>query len=192
MANCCCTHYVVQSTKENISRLKETLLSVKDPENPRDMDPWAGYFLQAIGKDPNQVLDNCGWIPNYESAFSLSEDGTELSFWVESKWTRIECLESVIAEVFDATVWFMEEELGCHVFCTNDTEHTVFPQYVILDGNEYEMNYYTPEEARKEVADILKKENLLPEGYDKMTIEEIGEYVYGHLEDMWMHIAQTV
>jgi len=191
MANSCFTNYVVKGPKENVARLKETLLSIKDPENPSDMDPWAGYFLQAIGKDPNRDLDNCGWIPNYESAYTLSEDGTELRFWVESKWTRIECLETVVAEVFDVTVWFMEEELGCDVFCTNDTDHTVFPQYVILDGNEAEMDYYTPDEARKEVAAILERENLLPEGYDKMTIEEIGEYVYGHLDDVWMHVAKA-
>ena len=188
MANCCCTLYAVRGPKENIARLRQTLLSVKDPENPGDMDPWAGYFFQAIGKDPDQYLDNCGWIPNYESAFALSEDESELRFWVESKWTRIENLAAVIAEVFDVAVWFMEEELGCDVFRTNDVDHTVFPDYVILD---VEMDYVTLEEARKTVAEILSEHGCLPEGYDKMTIEEIGAYVYGNLDDVWMHIAET-
>jgi len=53
------------------------------------------------------------------------------------------------------------------------------------------MDYYTPEEARKEVAAILEKEGCLPEGYERMTIEEIGEYVYGHLDDVWMHVAKA-
>lgn len=191
MANICCTSYVVRGPTENIARLKATLLSVKDPKNESDMDPWAGYFFKAIGKDPDQDLDNCGWIPNYESAFTLSEDGTELRFWVESKWSRIENLATVISEVFDVAVWFLEEELGCDIFNTNDEEHTIFPDYVILDGDDYAMDYVTPEKARKRVEELLKERNLLPEGYGNMTLEEIGDYVYGNLDGVWMHIAQA-
>ena len=191
MANCCCTYYAVRGPKGNIARLKQTLLSVRDPENPNDMDPWAGYFFEAVGKDPGKDLDNCGWIPNYESAFTLSEDGTELRFWVESKWSRIENLAPVIAETFDVEVWFLEEELGCDIFCTNDEEHTVFQEYVILDGDDTGMDYVTPEEARTRVEEILTERGCLPDGYEKMTLEEIGAYVYGNLDNVWMHIAEA-
>ncbi len=189
MANTCITSYACIGTKENIARLKNVLMSIKDTENPRT--PWAGYFIKALGKDPDTVLDNCGWIPNYESAFALSEAGTNLRFCVESKWSRIECLEAVITEAFDVAVWYLEEELGCGIYRTNDDDHTVFPQYIIIDGDEAEMHYYTPEEARNEIASILKRTDMLPEGYDGMTIEEIGEYIYGNLEDIWMHIPNV-
>ena len=191
MANTCITTYVIQGQKENIARLKKDLMSIRDPESPTDSEPWAGCFLQFLGINP-EGQDCRGGIPNTDGALEISEDDTQLKFTTESKWTRMRCLEQILPEHYDVTVWYLEEELGNDVFDTNDEEHTVFPAYVIIDGDTLERDdyYYTPEDARQYLGEILEKNGNKPDNFDKMTLEEIAEYVYGEYDNLWVHIAE--
>ncbi len=75
MANTCFTNYIIRGDKEEIARLKKDLMSIKDPENPNDHEPWAGFFLKFLGVY-TEKLDCRGGIPNNDNKLKVSEDGT--------------------------------------------------------------------------------------------------------------------
>lgn len=190
MANCCITQYAVTGPRESLTRLKEDLLKTKDPHHPENRAPWIGYFLKEIGLDPSGVLDRCGWIQQF--SISLSEDGTRLDFDVESKWARCECLETILPEHYHGiSVWFLEEELGCDIFSTNDGEHIYFPEYVIVDSDEDGCEYFTPEAAVEKILSILEVRGLKPGNAEAMPLEALAAFIFENLDDVWVHIAQV-
>lgn len=192
MANICITNYACKGSKENIESLKEALQAVRNPEDPGDWMPWAGEFLKNLGYDPNETLDRCGWIHNGDGTITVSDDGTRLNFMTESKWARCECLERVLAEKFKVKVYFIEEELGCDIFCTNDTAHELFPEYIIIDSDEDGMHYCTDDEARDLLKELIgDREETAGKVIVTMSLEEISRFLEENFDDIWMHVAQA-
>lgn len=58
------------------------------------------------------------------------------------------------------SIFFLSEELGNGIFETNDCNGSVFPEQVIVDDEEVEMNYFTEEAAIEYLA-----AKALDEGY---------------------------
>ena len=192
MANTCFTYYIIRGDKKEIARLKKDLMAIKDPEDPNDREPWAGFFLEFLGENP-EGQDCRGGIPNQDDDLEITEDGTELHFTTESKWRRMTCLEQAIQEHYGVAVWYLEEECGNEVFVTNDEEHVVFPKYVIVDGEDLERDdyYFTPEDARTYLSEILEGDGKKPEGYDTMTLQQIADYFYQKYDDIRVYIFET-
>lgn len=194
MANICTTCYAAIGDKDAIARLKTDLLATTDPENPENRQPWLGHYIKSIGLDPDKDLDRCGWLNLWtmQQKVDVSPDGTRLDFIIESKWGRCECLESILPSRYGVELYYMEEELGCDVFNTNDATHTVFPEYVIVDSDAYGMEYYTEDQARSAIKALLKElGDPVADLLNTKTIDEIGQYIYANYDNFWIHIARA-
>lgn len=101
-------------------------------------------------------------------------------------------MEDFLCEVFksDLSIWFIEEELGCDIFQTNDWDHTVFPEYVLIDDCDASMmDYFTEEGA----VDYLK--NKFSIAADKqMRLDDFNDMVdkfnAARYDGIYIHIAE--
>ena len=152
MPNWCFTEYVVKGDEKDIKSLKEIFDSTLEAEQvaPNDFGPrWLGNLVHKFGK--NWETTPCrGTFGNEEI-----HDGNMLAFNTTTAWGRCESVEEMIRERFpDVTVWFLEEELGCDIFVTNDADEIIFPEQYIIDIANKGMEYFTKEKALNKISEI--------------------------------------
>lgn len=188
MANTCFTSYAVTGPEAGLKRLMRDLKdrSGVPPEGPPP--EWVGHFLRRTGHDPEKELDRFGEIVGY--TVRLGEDGI-LWFDIESGWSRCECLEEILRKEYGVEVWFLEEELGCDVFCTNDAARRFFPQFIAIDDMDGEgLDYYDEADARAKLRELFGDSSGID--YDNDSLEELADAVFRQEErEVSMHIAQT-
>lgn len=158
MANICDTTYVFRGSEKDIKELGDFLIKVtkKEEENAkkekRTAYQWVGNLLQEMGWYDEKTTYCRGEI-------IFLDCGTDnIVMDVESAWGRIPEIELAIADFFpDIEVYFLEEEFGCGIYCTNDFDGVEFNNKFVLDFADDTMYIETEKELVDCVNDYYKE-----------------------------------
>lgn len=181
MSNTCFTTYkVVSENKKDVTKLFKTIKRLDGRKTPLvkngwyDPKLWLGCLVKALGGDPNKVYCR-GTITFYEMEDDILTLNTETA-WAEMAETR-HFIESCFPGM---KIYYIEEESGCEIFNTNDSEGIYFKDRYYLDGFEESEYFETLEEAAKYVKEIVGHE---VEATVKAIDKALSDYVEEHEED---------
>lgn len=156
MSNTCFTTYkVVSENKKDVTKLFKTIQRLEKRKTPLvkngwyDPKLWLGCLVKALGGDPNKVYCR-GTITFYQMEDDVLTLNTETA-WAEMSETR-HFIESCFPGM---KIYYIEEESGCEIFNTNDSEGIYFKDRYYLDGFDDSEYFETLEEAAKYVKDIV-------------------------------------
>ena len=181
MSNTCFTTYkVVSENKKDVTKLFKTIKRLDGRKTPLvkngwyDPKLWLGCLVKALGGDPNKVYCR-GTITFYELEDDVLTLNTETA-WAEMQETR-HFIESCFS---DMKIYYIEEESGCEIFNTNDSEGIYFKDRYYLDGFDDSEYFETLEEAAKYVKDIVGHD--VEADFDAID-KALSDYVEEHEED---------
>lgn len=132
MANICTTNYVFEGEKKELDALYETMKKLQDSGASVEYATGLGLLVEALGKDPNEVMCRGGWS-------ELERSGDILRTTFETVWTP--CYE--VTDLLKATypslrIYYKAEEPGNGVYLKNDAEGKYFPE-TEADGVAFEL-----------------------------------------------------
>ena len=181
MSNTCFTSYkVVSENKKDVTKLFKTIKRIDGRKTPLvengwyDPKLWLGCLVKALGGDPNKVYCR-GTITFYEM-----EDDV-LTLHTETAWAEMSETRHFIESCFPGMkIYYIEEESGCEIFNTNDSEGIYFKDRYYLDGFDDSEYFETLEEAAVYVKEIVGHE---VEATVKAIDKALSDYVEEHEED---------
>ena len=113
---------------------------------------WLGNLVYKLGGNWEELRCR-GEITD----FSL--DSNVLTINQQTAWCEQEGVREIIEKSFPSIkVYYMEQESGCEVFCTNDASGEYFPERYFLDSFEDWEYFETLDEAAKFVSKIIGHE----------------------------------
>ena len=113
---------------------------------------WLGNLVYKLGGNWEELRCR-GEITD----FSL--DSNVLTINQQTAWCEQEGVREIIEKSFPSIkVYYMEQESGCEVFCTNDASGEYFPERYFLDSYEDWEYFETLDEAAKFVSNIIGHE----------------------------------
>ena len=181
MSNTCFTTYkVVSENKKDVTKLFKTIKRLDGRKTPLvkngwyDPKLWLGCLVKALGGDPQKVYCR-GTITFYEMEDDILTLNTETA-WAEMAETR-HFIESCFPGM---KIYYIEEESGCEIFNTNDSEGIYFKDRYYLDGFDDSEYFETQEEAAVYVKQIVGHE---VEATVKAIDKALSDYVEEHEED---------
>lgn len=181
MSNTCFTTYkVVSENKKDVTKLFKTIKRLDGRKTPLvkngwyDPKLWLGCLVKALGGDPNKVYCR-GTITFYEMEDDVLTLNTETA-WAEMSETR-HFIESCFPGM---KVYYIEEESGCEIFNTNDSEGIYFKDRYYLDGFDDSEYFETLEEAAKYVKEIVGHD---VEATFKAIEDALNDYMEEHEDD---------
>ena len=181
MSNTCFTTYkVVSENKKDVTKLFKTIKRLDGRKTPLvkngwyDPKLWLGCLVKALGGDPNKVYCR-GTITFYEM-----EDDV-LTLHTETAWAEMSETRHFIESCFPGMkIYYIEEESGCEIFNTNDSEGIYFKDRYYFDGFDDSEYFETLEEAAVYVKEIVGHE---VEATVKAIDKALSDYVEEHEED---------
>ena len=181
MSNTCFTTYkVVSENKKDVTKLFKTIKRLDGRKTPLVKNGWynpklwLGCLVKALGGDPQKVYCR-GTITFYEMEDDVLTLNTETA-WAEMGETR-HFIESCFPGM---KIYYVEEELGCERFYTNDSEGIYFKDRYHLDGFDDSAYFETLEEAAEYVKEIVGHDLEA----DFTAIDKaLSDYVEEHEED---------
>ena len=113
---------------------------------------WLGNLVYKLGGNWEELRCR-GEITD----FSL--DSNVLTINQQTAWCEQEGVRLIIEQTFPSIkVYYMEQESGCEVFCTNDASGEYFPERYFLDSFEDWEYFETLDDAAKFVSKIIGHE----------------------------------
>ena len=156
MPNWCDTTYKCVGDPKEVRSLYKTIKANEKRKTPRKTSDfgslWLGCIIDALGFDWKEYRCR-GSIYYYEM------EGNVLTICQNTAWCEQEGFRKCIEKKFPSIkVYYRDEEPGCDVFYTNDTNGEYFPERYFLDNNREPLYYETIEEAAESVSDIVGHE----------------------------------
>ena len=108
----------------------------------------------------------------------LGNHGNVLTINQQTAWCEQEGVRLIIEQTFPSIkVYYLEQESGCEVFCTNDASGEYFPERYFLDSYEDWEYFETLDEAAKFVSKIIGHKvepsvNAIDKALDKYVEEQ--------------------
>ena len=142
MANMASVAYAIEGPQEVLEQIQQAINKAIP-----DKDHWSEWkACEFLGFPESQLR-------NYRLGGEISEEPTikdgVMRFYAEERW-GLQDFEELLRQKFpDIKVYWVVEESGCEVYCTNDKEGKYFPEryYVELSlDDQIEMEYFKTEE----------------------------------------------
>ena len=122
MANICTTNYVIEGEKKELDALYETMKKLQESEASVEYATELGLLVEALGKDPNEVMCRGGWT-------ELVREGETLRMTFETAWTPCYEVTDLLKAVYPSIrIYYKAVEPGCEVYLKNDAEGKYFPE----------------------------------------------------------------
>ena len=135
---------------------------------------WLGNLVYKLGGNWEELRCR-GEITD----FSL--DGNVLTINQQTAWSEQEGVRLIIEQTFPSIkVYYLEQESGCEVFCTNDASGEYFPERYFLDSYEDWEYFETLDDAAKFVSQIIGHE--VESSVDAID-KALDKYVEEHEEE---------
>ena len=119
--------YAIEGSEESLKKIAEALIKAVHSDDKRyEMYQAAEYLKLPITEETclgGEISEEPTWDEN---------TGT-LRFWSEERWGLQDFNELLEAQFPDINVYWIVEECGCEVYCTNDKEGKYFPQRYWVD-----------------------------------------------------------
>ena len=124
MANICITNYVIEGEKKELDALYQKMKELRGQS--------LGQLVEALGKDPNEVMCRGGWT-------ELEREGDILRMTFETAWTPCYEVSLLMKAVYPSLQFFYKaEEPDCEVYLKNDAEGKYFPE-TESDGHPFDL-----------------------------------------------------
>ena len=143
MANMASVAYAIEGSKESLEKIQEAIL-----KGLEDKKYWTEYAACRFLGFTEQELDDKrldGELYDPE----INSQGV-LMFYGEERW-GLQDFHTLLKQKFpDIKVYWVVEESGCEVYCTNDKEGKYFPERYWVDTAQddiYQSEYFSTEEA---------------------------------------------
>ena len=144
-----------------MANMASVAYAIEGPQ--KDLEKILGAICLAVHGDSKhweeyKTCINLGFpesqLRNYRLGGEISEEPTlkdgVLRFYAEERW-GLQDFEELLRKKFpDITVYWVVEEPGCEVYCTNDKEGKYFPERYWVDTAQddiYNSEYFITEEA---------------------------------------------
>ena len=135
---------------------------------------WLGNLVYKLGGNWEELRCR-GEITD----FSL--DSNVLTINQQTAWCEQEGVRLIIEQTFPSIkVYYLEQESGCEVFCTNDASGEYFPERYFLDSYEDWEYFETLDDAAKFVSKIIGHE--VEPSVDEID-KALDKYVEEHEEE---------
>ena len=122
MANICTTNYVVEGEKKELDALYETMKKLQGSGTSVEYATGLGLLVEALGKDPNEVMCRGGWT-------ELIREGDTLRMTFETAWTPCYEVTDLLKTTYPSLrIYYKAVEPGCEVYLKNDAEGKYFPE----------------------------------------------------------------
>lgn len=132
MANICITNYVIEGEKKEIDALYETIKKLQDSGVSVEYQAGLGLLVEALGKDPNEVMCRGGWT-------EFEREGDILHMTFETAWTPCYEVTNLLKVTYPPLrIFYKAEEPGNGVYLKNDAEGKYFPE-TEADGIAFEI-----------------------------------------------------
>ena len=153
MANICTTNYVIEGEKKELDALYETMKKLQDSGASVEYATGLGLLVEALGKDPNEVMCRGGWT-------TLEREGDILRMTFETAWTPCYEVTDLLKTTYPSLrIFYKAEEPGCEVYLKNDAEGKYFPETEV-DGHPYDLMTEEKEQAQVRLIRGLKDSSL--------------------------------
>jgi hypothetical protein len=153
MANMASVAYAIEGPQKNLEEiLKAICLAMTDKEH------WTEYKACEHLGFSEQELDDKRLGGEIDDDPTL-ENGI-LRFYAEERWGLQDFEELLIQKFPDIKVYWVVEEPGCEIYCTNDEEGKYFPERYYVDtciDDIYNSEYFQTEEEVYKWLDKLTK-----------------------------------
>ena len=144
MANMASVAYAIEGSEESLEGIQRAIL-----EGLNDKKHWTEYTACKSLGFTDKELDN------YRLGGEIDEDATNnghgvLKFYAEERWGLQDFYILLKKRFPDITVYWLVEESGCAVYCTNDKEGKYFPERYWVDtaiDDIYQSEYFKTKEA---------------------------------------------
>lgn len=166
MANQCFSGYSIVGNKVTIEKLHSEFEKVlkKDRSEYNDQrgtylsnSNWLGWLtIDLLHLDPEADNVYCrGTVCDFDEKITYCDDDTAyFQLTTESAWVPMNRLFSLIEEIYGVEVFFIADELGCGLSCTNDTEGRFYADRYIID-TDIDMDYL---ENFEQLASFIEEE----------------------------------
>lgn len=184
MPNWCQTTYACVGEKKDVQALYNAILACQRAEEPIVNNGfgnlWLGCVIEYFGKKWTDYGHCRGEIFDYQ----IQDD--VLFIYQETAWCEQEDFRKFIEDTFKSIkVYYMEEEPGCEVYCTNDREGLFFSDRYFLDAYEDPQYFETIEEAAKFVSDLVGQEVSADVNAIESALDEYVEVRQENDEDVY-------
>ena len=132
MANICITNYVIEGEKKELDALYETMKKLQESGASVEYATGLGLLVEALGKDPNEVMCRGGWT-------ELEREGDILRMTFETAWTPCYEVTLLMKAVYPSLQFFYKaEEPDNGVYMKNDADGKYFPEEEV-EGHPFEL-----------------------------------------------------
>lgn len=145
MANMASVAYAIEGNKKSLVEILGAICLAVHSNNHH----WEEYQACINLGFSEEELDDKRLGGEISEEPEINEQGI-LRFWAEERW-GLQDFEELLRQKFpDITVYWVVEESGCEVYCTNDKEGKYFPERYWVDTAQddiYNSEYFITEEA---------------------------------------------
>lgn len=175
MANMASVAYAIEGPRESLEDILEAIIIGMDDEHH-----WAEWSACRKLGFSEEELDDKRLGGEISEEPEINEQGV-LRFWAEERW-GLQDFEALLRQKFrDIKVFWVVEESGDEVYCTNDKGGKYFPERYFCDTAQddiYDSEYFITEEAMYK---------WLNEKYGVKSKEEVevwnADYEYSGIDD---------
>ena len=178
MPNWCDTSYKCVGDPKEVRKLNSVL---KYMEKRKTSILSNGFGKMWLGNLVHKLGGNWEELRCRGEITDFSLDGNVLTINQQTAWCEQEGVREIIEKSFPSIkVYYMEQESGCEVFCTNDASGEYFPERYFLDSYEDWEYFETLDDAAKFVSNIIGHE--VEPSVDEID-KALDKYVEEHEEE---------
>ena len=152
MANIASVTYAIEGPQEVLNKINEAIVvTVNSDDNRYEMYQAAEYLNLPI-EDGTRLGGEIEEEPTWD------ERTGALKFWSEERWGLQDFAELLEEKFPDIRIYWMVEEPGMEIYCTNDAEGKYFPERYWVDtciDSIYNSEYFETEQQVYEWLDKL-------------------------------------
>ena len=144
MANMASVAYAIEGPKEILQKINEAIvIAVNSNDNRYELYKAAEYLNLPIEEGKTKLGGEISEEPTWD------ENTGALRFWSEERWSLQDFAELLEKHFPNIKVYWVVEESGMEIYCTNDRGGKYFPErywvYTAIDGI-YNFEYFKTEE----------------------------------------------
>lgn len=145
MANIASVAYAIEGPEKSLKKIAEALIAAVHSKDKRyEMYQAAEYLKLPIVEGETRLGGEISEEPTWD------ENTGALRFWSEERWGLQDFNELLEAQFPDVKVYWIVEESGMEIYCTNDKDGKYFPERYWVDtciDAIYNSEYFKTEEA---------------------------------------------
>ena len=127
MANMASVSYAIEGSKESLKKIAEALIKAVNSDDKRYEMYQAAEYLRLPLTDETRLGGEISDEP------TLDEKTGALRFWSEERWGLQDFAELLEKHFSDIKVYWVVEEPGMEIYCTDDKEGKYFPERYWVD-----------------------------------------------------------